>query len=105
MALDISCRMDQTNWTVEEGVTGKFTKVQAEKFWESLSIHFISFLVYPGVFCQQANFPIKISQVPPILHPKVAGDTLFNTEHLKDSYVLRNINNIQGECSIPNYNV
>ena len=97
--------MDQTNWTVEEGVTGQFTKLQAEKFWESLSIHFISFLVYPGVFCQQANFPIKISQVPPILHPKVAGDTLFNTEHLKDSSVLRNINTIQGECSIPNYNV
>ena len=89
--------MDQTNWTVEAGVTGKFTPSEAETFWESLHVHFVSFLVYPTVFYQQANFPIKIGQVPPIVDPKVAGKTLFNTEHLKDSYVLKNINIIQGE--------
>ena len=56
----------------------------------------ISYIVYPAVFCLQSRFPVKIGQVPPILNPKIAGHELFNTEHLKDSLVLKNINNIQG---------
>ena len=96
---DISCKMDKTNWTVEDNVTGKFSASEAEKYWESLRIHFISYLVFPGIFCQQAFFSIKISQVPPILHPSLAGQELFNTEHLKNSYVLKNIHQIQGTQS------
>ena len=88
--------MDKTNWTVEENVTGKFTASEAEKYWESLRIHFISYLVFPGVFCLQAIFPIKIGQVPPILHPILAGNELYNTEHVKNSYVLKNVHEIQG---------
>ena len=56
----------------------------------------LSYLVYPSVFCLQSLFPIKIGQVPPILNPKIAGKELFNTEHLKNSYVLKNVNQIQG---------
>ena len=37
-----------------------------------------------------------IGQVPPIINPMVAGPHLFNTEHLKNSYVLKNLNTIQG---------
>ena len=88
--------MDKSNWTVDDDVTGQFSPAEAEKFWESLHIHFVSFLVYPCVFTQQAPFPIKISQVPPVLHPRLAGDVLFNTEFKKNSYLLKNINNIQG---------
>ena len=93
---DISCRMDTTNWTVEEDVTGKFSAAEAEDYWKSLWIHFIGFLVYPRVFSQQSQFPVKIGKVPPILNPKIAGPELFNTEHVKDSYVLKNIDEIQG---------
>ena len=93
---DISCRMDTTNWTVEEDVTGKFSAAEAEDYWKSLRIHFIGFLVYPRVFSQQSQFPVKIGKVPPILNPKIAGPELFNTEHVKDSYVLKNIDEIQG---------
>ena len=93
---DISCKMDKSNWTVDDDVTGQFTPSEAEKFWESLHIHFVSFLVFPCVFTQQAPFPIKISQVPPVLHPRLAGDVLFNTEFKKNSYLLKNIHNIQG---------
>ena len=93
---DISCKMDNTNWTVEENVTGKFTASEAANYWEKLKIHFLSYLVYPRIFCQQALFPIKIGQVPPILNPMIAGQELFNTEHMKNSYVLKNIDEIQG---------
>ena len=72
---DISCKMDKTNWTVEENLTGKFSASEAEKYWESLRIHFISYLVFPGIFCQQAFFPIKIldGAVGPWRRMKVAG--------------------------------
>ena len=88
--------MDATNWTVEEEVTGKFTASEAEKYWEQLRIHFIGYLVYPRIFSQQALFPVKIGQVPPILNPKISGKELFKTEHTKNSYVLKNIDEIQG---------
>ena len=38
-----------------------------------------------------------IGQVPPIINPMVAGPHLFNTEHLKNSYVLKNLNTIQNK--------
>ena len=88
--------MDKINWTVEDNVTGQFTSSETENFWESLRVHFISFLVYPRVFTQQASFPIKISQVPPVLHPRLAGNILFNTEYKKNSYLLKNIHDVQG---------
>ena len=56
----------------------------------------LSYLVYPSVFVLQSQFPVKIGQVPPILNPKIAGPRLFSTEHLKNSYVLKNVNNVQG---------
>ena len=33
--------MDKSNWTVEENVSGKFTAIEAEKYWKNLRIHFI----------------------------------------------------------------
>ena len=54
-----------------------------------------SYLVYPSVF-SLTKFPVKIGQVPPIINPKVAGPELFNTEHLKNSHVLKNVKSIQG---------
>ena len=88
--------MDTTNWTVEDSVTGVFTPDEAAKYWEKLKVKFISFLDYPRVFCDQSKFPVKIGQVPPIVHPLVAGREMFNTEHMKNSYILKNINEIQG---------
>ena len=95
--------MDKANWTVEDHVTGQFTPTDAEDFWKTLRIHFISYLVYPRVFTQQASFPIKISQVPPVMHPRLAGDVLFSTEFRKNSYLLKNIHDVQGPlCHISN---
>ena len=88
--------MDKCNWTVEDGVTGKFTAAEAENYWESLHLHFISYLVFPGVFVLHAFFPVKISQVPPVLHPLLAGYELFNTEFVKNSYVLKNMHEVFG---------
>ena len=51
--------------------------------------------MYPSVF-SLTKFPVKIGQVPPIINPKVAGPELFNTEHLKNSHVLKNVKSIQG---------
>ena len=93
---DISCRMDQTNWTVEDDVTGKFTLAKAEEYWKNLNVHHIGYIVYPRVFTQQCSFPVKIGKVPPIVDPRIAGSELFSTEHLKDSYVLKNIGEIMG---------
>ena len=88
--------MEISNWTVEEKVTGTFTPAEAKQYWDKLRVHFITYLVYPRVFTQQSQFHVKIGQVPPILHLVIAGEVLFNTEHKKNSYVLKNIDEIQG---------
>ena len=88
--------MDITNWTIEENLTGKFTTLEAENYWDKLRIHFLSYLVFPGLFPLQAPFPVKIGQVPPILNSKIAGTVLYNTEHLKKSYILKNMDTVQG---------
>ena len=82
--------MDSTSWLPSSTASGKFTAEEAEEFYIRLREHFISFLVFPAVFCKNPNFPIKMGNVPPILNPVVAGDTLYDTEFEKNSHILKN---------------
>ena len=70
---DISCKMDSSNWKIEENITGIFSAEDAANYWHKLRTHFVSYLVYPGLFPLQAPYPVKIGQVPPVLNPMIAG--------------------------------
>ena len=72
--------MDPSCFTPDPSSTGVFTKDQAAAFYEDLKLHFIGFLVYPRVFLNNPNFPLKIGQVPPLMDPMIAGEVLYDTE-------------------------
>ena len=64
---DISCRMDSKTWLLSEAPSGPFSAAEAEGFYIGLREHFIGYLVYPAVFCENPNFPLKIGSVPPVV--------------------------------------
>ena len=86
---DISCRMESNSWVPSEPPSGTFSADEAQNFYIRLREHFISYLVFPAVFCRNPNFPMKIGSVPPVVNPVIAGDSLYDTEFEKDSTFLK----------------
>ena len=93
---DISCRMESNSWVPTEPPSGIFTAEEAQNFYIRLREHFISYLVFPAVFCRNPNFPLKIGGVPPVVNPAIAGDFLYDTEFEKDSHILKNKHALYG---------
>ena len=87
---DISCQMESNSWVPSEPPSGTFSADEAQNFYIRLREHFISYLVFPAVFCRNPNFPMKIGSVPPVVNPVIAGDSLYDTEFEKDSHILKN---------------
>lgn len=93
---DVSCALSRPNMEVPVKSDGSFTAKASEDFFLSLRTHFISFLVFPSTFVLNTSFLISVGNVPPIIQPLVAGSVLHNTEHKKDSSVLKNIDALFG---------
>ena len=77
---DISCRMDSSNWTPSNDVSGVFTRNDVDNFMYQLRQHFVGYLVFPSLFLKNPNFKLQIGSVPPILDPIVCGELSYDTE-------------------------
>ena len=88
--------MDASSWLPTDSTSGHFTQEEAREFYQDLREHYISFLVFPAVFCKNPNFPLRVGNVPPVMDLILAGDKIYDTEFKKDSHILKNKNMLYG---------
>lgn len=98
---DVSCKMSDANWDFSEEDLSKETisKDDAASFYKSLRCHFIKYLFHPSV-AREIKFVLKINQVPPIVNKLAAADVLYNSEHRKDSKILKNRDQLYGNQAL-----
>ena len=92
---DVSCKMTSANWDVSHNPKETFTSFEAETFYDDLRCHFINYLIFPSI-ARQVKFAMKMDEVPPVVNALAAGDLLYNSEHLKDSKILKNRDKLFG---------
>ena len=92
---DVSCNLSKDNWEVSESPSETLSKLEAEKYFDSLLCRFLKFLIYPSI-ASKLKFTLKMNEVPPVLNSLASGDVLYNSEHCKDSKILKNRDKLYG---------
>ena len=89
--------MSDANWDIasKDNPGETISKEEASTFFESLRCHFIKYLILPSV-AREVKFVLKMNQVPPVVNALAAGEVLYNSEHVKDSKLMKNRDKLFG---------
>ena len=89
--------MTDANWDVAKNDQSRetMTKEEASNYLDDLRCHFLKFLLLPSV-ARELKFVLKMDEVPPVVNALAAGEFLYNTEHVKDSKLMKNRDQLYG---------
>ena len=94
--------MTRVNFEASEDAKETMTKVDSETYFDGFRCHFIKFLIHPSI-ATQIKFTLKMDKVPPVINSLASGDILYNSEHIKDSKILKNRDKLYGNQELLMY--